>query len=49
MGIQNLIAMGKEYFILGVFGIALLMAAVFVVYKFLLKGKKKFTFSQILG
>lgn len=49
MRIQNLIAMGKEYFILGVFGIAVLMAVVFVVYKFLLKGKKKFTFSQILG
>lgn len=45
MRIQSLIAMGKDYLILGALGVSVLMVIAFVVYKFLLKGKKKFKVS----
>lgn len=41
MRISSLIAMGKEYLLSGVIGISIVIVLALVVYKFLLKGKKK--------
>lgn len=49
MRIQDLIMIGKEYFILGAIGISVMLAILFAAYKFLLKGKKKFTFGRMIG
>lgn len=49
MRIVDLISMGKEYLILGVIGISIIMVIVFAVYRFLLKGKKKCKLSKVFG
>ncbi len=49
MRISSLIAMGKEYLLSGVIGISIVIVLALVVYKFLLKGKKKIKPLRIFG
>lgn len=49
MRIVDLVSMGKEYLVLGVFAIFVIMVITFIVYKCLLKGKKKINPIRILG
>lgn len=49
MRISSLIAMGKEYLLLGVIGISIVIVLALVVYKFLLKGQKKIKPLRIFG